>query len=289
LFVLCVQKNILKAVSWTVLDEVVHESEDGSPLEPVTSLVATESLLVKPDASAETPEQKAALLQKATNWSVLAVQCGERVEQVSWHRSGDWFASITRVSTSTSRVLVHRLTRHQTQSPWAKPLGLVKAVLFHPQEAFLFVMTPRSIRCWSLQTMALVKRMLSPAKDFCALSVHPSGSHLLAGSSDLKVCWYELDAGAQPRTFKYHRRAVRGVHFHASAPLFASCSDDGNIHVFYGRVYDDLITDPLIVPVKILKHSPSGEQVSATGCVFHPTEPWIFSSGADGAVRLFTC
>jgi len=273
---------------------VITESEDGSPSEPTESLVSTESLLVKPDASLDiaAAAAKPPVKNAASGWSVLAISCGERVEQVTWHRSGDWFASITRVSQSTSRVLIHRLSRHATQSPWAKPLGLVKAVLFHPREAFLFVMTPRSIRCWSLASMALVKRMLSPAKDFCALAVHPSGAHVLAGSSDLKVCWYELDAGAQPRTFKYHKRAVRGVHFHPTAPLFASCSDDGAVHVFYGRVYDDLITDPLIVPVKILRHAATdatGAPAAATACLFHPTEPWILSSGTDAVIRLFTC
>jgi ribosome biogenesis protein ERB1 len=50
--------------------------------------------------------------------------------------------------------------------------------------------------------------------------------------------------------------------------LFASSSDDGTAHVFHGRVYADLMTNPLIVPVKILR----GHKVS----VWHPTAPALW-------------
>ena len=46
--------------------------------------------------------------------------------------------------------------------------------------------------------------------------------------------------------------------YHKRLPLFASCSDDGSIQIFHGMVYSDLLQNPLIVPVKILK---AGHQV----------------------------
>ena len=33
----------------------------------------------------------------------------------------------------------------------------------------------------------------------------------------------------------------------------ASCSDDGTVRVLHARVYDDLMRQPLIVPVRTLK------------------------------------
>lgn len=87
---------------------------------------------------------------------------------------------------------------------------------------------------------------------------------------------------------RYHDKAVRGVHFHPSYPLVASCSDDGKLHIFHGMVYSDLLTNALIVPVKIINaHKPVSE-LGVLDCVFHPTQPWVFSAGADKAVRLFT-
>jgi len=64
----------------------------------------------------------------------------------------------------------------------------------------------------------------------------------------------------------------------------ATCSDDGTVQVFHAKVFDDLTTNPSIVPVKRLDaSSPKG----CLDCAFHPTQPWLFSSGADGSVKLF--
>jgi hypothetical protein len=42
--------------------------------------------------------------------------------------------------------------------------------------------------------------------------------------------------------------------YHKRYPLFASCGDDNNITVSHGMVYSDLLQNPLIVPVKKLRH-----------------------------------
>ena len=81
-----------------------------------------------------------------------------------------------------------------------------------------------------------------------------------------------------------------GCHARAcTAPLLASASDDGTLHVFHARVYeDDFARNPLIVPVKILRGhavTPAGNGV--IDAVFHPTLPWLFSAGADAAIKLW--
>ena len=66
-----------------------------------------------------------------------------------------------------------------------------------------------------------------------------------------------MDLSAKPyKTIRYHKQAIRGVAFHHRSqqyPLFATCSDDGTINVFHGMIYNDLLTSPLIVPVKVLE------------------------------------
>lgn len=50
----------------------------------------------------------------------------------------------------------------------------------------------------------------------------------------------------------------------------------------------DLLQNPLLVPVKVLKgHAPTLD-LGVLDVLFHPTQPWVFSSGADGTVRLYT-
>ena len=96
--------------------------------------------------------------------------------------------------------------------------------------------------------------------------------------------------GSKPyKNLKYHDKAIRNVQYHQKYPLFASCSDDGTVNIFYSMVFDDLLKNALIVPVKILKaHS----QNKATGlgsmdCYWHPTQPWVFTCGSDGYIKLW--
>ena len=119
--------------------------------------------------------------------------------------------------------------------------------------------------------------------------VHPGGDNLILGSYDKRLCWFDMDLSASPyKTLRSHSLAVRSVAYHPRLPLFASASDDASVHVYHGRVYADLLTNPLIVPVKILRAHTTKGGLGVMSIAFHPTQPWIFSAGADGAVHLFT-
>ena len=104
----------------------------------------------------------------------------------------------------------------------------------------------------------------------------------------------------------------------------ATASDDGSVHVFHSKVYDDFVTNPLLVPVKKLKkneekerkraalekklreaerngeeiqefvpvprvtgHSVTREGLGVLDCVWHPTQAWVFSAGADGRCYMW--
>lgn len=100
---------------------------------------------------------------------------------------------------------------------------------------------------------------------------------------------YDLDLSTKPyKALRYHTYALRGAAFHPTYPLFASASDDGSAHVFHGRVFADLATNPLIVPVKILRGHAVVDSYGVLDCAFHPTQPWLFTAGGDGQVLLFS-
>ena len=131
--------------------------------------------------------------------------------------------------------------------------------------------------------------MKSGAQWNSCLAIHPRGDNLITGSYDKKVCWFDLDSGSTPyKTLKYHKKAVRQVIFHNIFPLFATCSDDGTINIFHGMAYNDLMMNALIVPLKILKGHTIKDDLGVLDIAFHPKQPWIFSSGADGEVILWT-
>ncbi|OBS71623.1 hypothetical protein A6R68_13800 [Neotoma lepida] len=64
-------------------------------------------------------------------------------------------------------------------------------------------------------------------------------------------------------------------------------ADDGSVIVCHGMVYNDLLQNPLLVPVKVLKGHTLTRDLGVLDVAFHPTQPWIFS-GADGTIRLFS-
>jgi ribosome biogenesis protein ERB1 len=88
----------------------------------------------------------------------------------------------------------------------------------------------------------VVAKYQSGAKWISSISVHPDGDNFILGTYDKKIIWFDVDMGSKPyKNLKYHDKAIRNVQFSQKYPLFSSCSDDGTVNIFYGKVYDDLL------------------------------------------------
>lgn len=219
---------------------------------------------------------------------VVALYTTKDVAAVKWHKKGDYFLTVSPKAMAAS-VLIHQLNKAASQQPFSKNKGgEVQRACFHPNKPFLFVATKENIRVYHLVKQSLVKRLLSGCKWISSMDIHPSGDHIIVGSLDRRMVWFDLDLSATPyKTLRYHEKALRQVSFHPRYPLMASSSDDGSVHVFHSMVYSDLMRNPLIVPVKILRgHSVVGK-LGVIACAFHPTQPWLFSAGADGKIHLY--
>ncbi|ELT96122.1 hypothetical protein CAPTEDRAFT_130363, partial [Capitella teleta] len=227
--------------------------------------------------------------EEKANGLRIKISHAKNVTHVSWHSKGDYFVSLMPEGQSQS-VFIHQLSRIRSQIPFSKSKGLVQSVLFHPTRPFLFVATQRYIRVYNLLKQELSKKLTSSCKWISSMAIHPGGDNLIIGSYDCRLSWFDLDLSTKPyQTLRHQKKAIRNVCFHRSYPLFASCSDDASVVVCHGRVYNDLLQNPLIVPVKVLRgHEETKGQLGVTDCHFHPTQPWIFSAGADHTVRLFT-
>lgn len=210
------------------------------------------------------------------------------VTQVTWHGRGDYMAVVL-ATQGHSQVLIHQLSRRRSQSPFRRSHGQVQCVAFHPTRPFLLVASQRCVRLYHLLRQELTKKLLPNCKWVSSLAVHPAGDNLICGSYDSKLVWFDLDLSTKPyRVLRHHKKALRAVAFHPRYPLFASGSDDGSVIVCHGMVYNDLLQNPLLVPVKVLRGHTLTRDLGVLDVAFHPTQPWVFSSGADGTVRLFT-
>lgn len=218
----------------------------------------------------------------------LTVQHSKALKQVTWHGKGDYFATVV-ADNSNMQVLIHQTSKRWSQNPFRKSKGLVQCVLFHPIRPYFFVATQRYVRVYNLLKQELTKKLMANCKWVSSMAIHPAGDNIICGSYDSKLAWFDLDLSTRPyQLLRHHRKALRSVAFHKHYPLFASGSDDGTVIVCHGMVYNDLLQNPLLVPVKVLKGHTLTMDLGVLDVVFHPTQPWVFSSGADGTVRLYT-
>lgn len=220
---------------------------------------------------------------------MLSIDHAQKVSSVRWHRRGDYFSTIAPVTSGENQktvVTIHQLSTRQSQWPFQKMAGTVRSVAFHPVQPHFIIATSKAIRIYDLVGQKLVRKMVPGLGhgSITSLDVHPLGDHLIVGSHDAKTLWYDLDAASKPyRILQSHQTAVRSVAYHRGAfPLFASASDDGTVQIVHGQVFQDLMQNPIIVPVRILRGFP-GEVLQ---CEFHPLQPWLFCASAS-VISLF--
>jgi WD40 repeat protein len=55
----------------------------------------------------------------------------------------------------------------------------------------------------------------------------------------------------------------------------------------HNSLFSDLLKNPLIVPLKVLRGHGVKGGIGVHSLAFHPKQPWIFSAGADGVINLY--
>jgi ribosome biogenesis protein ERB1 len=210
------------------------------------------------------------------------------LKKIDWHAKGDYFATLADSIQTSTQVLIHSLSKAQTQKPFSKSKGIIETLSFHPTRPLFFVANDQQVFLYNLQKQTLTRKFHSGARMVSSIALHPKGENFVIGSYDKKLMWFDLEMGNTPyKKMKYHSKAIRNVAFSHIYPLFASASDDGSLNVFHGQVYQDSALNPLIVPVKILKGHGVKDKLGVLDCVFHPNQPWLFSAGADGRLLLW--
>lgn len=98
---------------------------------------------------------------------LVRVTVRSAVKVITWHRRGDHFATVSPEGQRSS-VAIHTLSKHLTQIPFRKLHGLAQTVVFHPLKPLFFVATMRTVRCYDLQKVELVKIVQPGAKWYAA-------------------------------------------------------------------------------------------------------------------------
>lgn len=228
---------------------------------------------------------------------VIVVNHWHSIALLRWHKGGDYLLAVTQRDVANpvdhTAVVVHRVSSRKSQRLHVSTrAGPVQAAAFHPTRPVIVVATQRTVRIYDVsanRTRSLIKKLEPNMRWVSTVAVHPSGDHILAGSYDKRLSWFDLDYSSKPyKIIRHHKRAVRRVAFHQNFPLFASCGDDGRVQILHATVSDEIDEFPVLVPLRTLHGHTVVDGFGILDVAFHPTLPWIFSSGADGLITMHT-
>ena len=215
------------------------------------------------------------------------------IKNLVWHNKGDYFGTLSKNSQGKTQVYIHSLTKMTHQLPNSHIKGNANCISFHPNKPYFIVATNSNIFVYNLQKQELSRKFISNLNTINRISIHKNGNDLIAGDKSGKVAWFQLELSSKPfKLMDYHQDKIKSVEFNNNFPLFLSCSRNGKLVVYYGKVNDEELVDPLIVPLKVLKVNNNSENNKDnnnmfTCACFHPNQIWIFSGGEDGKIRMW--
>lgn len=207
----------------------------------------------------------------------------------NWHSKGDFFATLSKNSLGQSQVYIHNLSNLNYFSPLNKNKGLITAISFHPNKPHFYVCTHSNIMVYDLKQQELIRKFISNLKGIKEIKIHNYGSDFIVGTQEGQIAWFQSDLGNKPyKLMEHHKAKIKSIAYHNSHSLFSSASKNGEVLLYYGKVYDDFLTDPLIVPLNKLK-SAYNNQFNEVNCMdFHPKFPWLFTGGNDKVIYMWS-
>jgi len=207
-----------------------------------------------------------------------------------WHQKGDFFSTLSKSSLGQTQLLIHNLSSLEFFPPLSKNKGHITCFSFHPSKPHFYVCTHSNIMIYDLKQQELVRKFVSNLKGIKRINIYPSGSDFIVGTLDGQVAWFQSDLSEKPYyIMEYHQTKIKSLSIHQKFPLFASASKDGDILLYHGKIYDDFLNDPLIVPLSKLKAKYNkNTNNTCNSIIFHPIKPWIYSCGGDKSIIMWS-
>ncbi|KYF38960.1 putative ribosome biogenesis protein BOP1 [Toxoplasma gondii ARI] len=224
------------------------------------------------------------------------------IRSLTWHHKGTYLIAMCPGSASPSQQCsVHSLEKQKTIHPIRRAAGgHMKAAVFHATKPWLIVAYHKGIRIFDLHSnkkvgpkggkhQALVRKLVG-AEAISSIDVHPSGEQIIAGAENRRLYIFDLELSSRVyKIMRSHKGAITCACLHPSFPLMCTASADGTVQIYHFKVFNDLITNPLIVPVRTLRVV---EEPQKNGgvlcCMWHPTQPWLVTADRSGQCSLWT-
>nr|CAH8822062.1 unnamed protein product [Trichobilharzia regenti] len=230
----------------------------------------------------------------------IIITVADPIVSLDWHPKGDYLLTLSRPilsslvrSRSAKRLLLHRLSKMSSQTPFAdtgRPVEWKQAA-FHPTgKPHLFIASARAVRVYDLVEQKELRclRLESSSNFVSSMALHPSGEHLVVGTYDSRFNWFDIELGNVPfKKLQLNHGAIRQLAVHLRRPLVSVALSDGTLLIIHGKVVDDLLSKPIVIPVQLIRTGQPSSQSNVFATTFHTRQPHAYSGGEDGSVKQF--
>jgi ribosome biogenesis protein ERB1 len=240
-----------------------------------TTSVIFSSIVSTPECQSMILKNSLAQQEQIFVWSkeenTTKIEQKSDIQSLVWHQRGEYFATV-----AGNDLVIHRASNCSSQNFFVKQKHKIIQILFDKIKPSLYLATPNDIRIYDLREQTLIKKLVWGSGQISCIALHPLGNHLIAGSQNAKVAWFDIDFSSSPvKTISSHSSGIKTVIFHEIFSVFATVSSN-EIHLFQGQVNNHLA--PSLTPLKIIKSELLCDSIK---CAFHPFQPWLFVSSRE--------
>ena len=222
---------------------------------------------------------------------VLEIQFREFIKHCFIHKTRLFVSVVLQNRDGNRRISVLNLKQSTQTSLKVRTKTKIEKTLFHPTKPHLLLITRIHVFVFDLKNQEVSKKLLSGCKFLTCGAIHPSGDHVILGSADRKLVWFDLDGGDKPyKKMKVHDQTMSSVAFHPNYkhfPLMVSTSHDCKAVVQFAKIDPQNLDDAMVVPLKSLRGHVKTDALGITCARFCHLKHWLVTGGQDRFLQFW--
>jgi WD40 repeat protein len=222
---------------------------------------------------------------------VLEIQFREYIRHCFIHTKRLFISVVLQNRDGNRRLSILNLKQSTQTSLRIRTKNKIERSLFHPTKPILFLVTRTHVFLFDIKNQSVIKKLLSGCKIITSAQVHPNGDHLILGTADRKLVWFDLDSGDKPyKKIRLHDQTMSAVTFHPNYkhfPLMASSGHDCKAVIQFAKVDPQNLDDALIVPLKNLRSHIKTDSLGISAISFFNLKHWLVTTGQDRFLKIW--
>ncbi len=156
-------------------------------------------------------------------------------------------------------------TREEQTVLDSESANAIRWLHFLPENQGLVAVSEQNVEVWSVAERRLIRTWVRPRNTwYAAAALHPDGRHLATGGDAGEIQLWDLEAGEQVSTFRWHEMALTALAFNPSGTRLVSASMGGAVKVWHVERQVEVMSLPSKRQIiRGLEFSPDGKRIAA--------------------------